>query len=526
MAIVDNQKIMFKAGAQAAYNGMSSRDSGTFYVTTDTHRLYLGDNLLSQAVAFVDALPSATEINEGTIYYLTTANALAVYDGTKWVQLNPDTYIDSVTFGSDAEEDGTPNISLSISQKGGKNNAFSGKVVFKAGKNASVTQSGNTITIAGPTFGLTEAGLDSGKAILASGSDSVEIAAGANVTITPEAGKITIASSYNDTTITGNSFTADIDAAGGFNYVSSLTDSAGKTISAEKQTITPIIEYGNSKSTAKFLNGKASLDVYTKAEVDAKNKETLDAVNAMTYKGTIGSATSTVKGSTLPSTDVKIGDVYMSDSTGNITGTGVTGSYPAGTIFIATGTETNGVITADLKWNAVQTGANDTTYSFLRSGNTVSLHDSHNKNTGSITINAEDGGRVAVSVSNSDSDPVFTISHTKPTVDTAKAAAQTQNAGADLKFTALTDIEVDAYGHITKAKMADITVKDSLASMKAATTSASSTAKTSATVTTGFTLNNGVADSTKSTSFSLNSTTLAFSATDSAVTVDLAWGTF
>ena len=74
--------------------------------------------------------------------------------------------------------------------------------------------------------------------------------------------------------------------------------------------------------------------------------------------------------------------------------------------------------------------------------------------------------------------------------------------------------------------MADITVKDSLASMKAATTSASSTAKTSATVTTGFTLNNGVADSTKSTSFSLNSTTLAFSASNDTVTVDLAWGTF
>ena len=126
--IIDNQKIMFKAGAQAAYNRMSSRDSGTFYVTTDTNRLYLGDNLLSQAVRFVNALPS-TGIDEGTIYYLTTANALAVYDGQKWVQLNPDTYIDSVTFGSDAEEDGTPNISLSISQKGGKNNAFSGKVI-------------------------------------------------------------------------------------------------------------------------------------------------------------------------------------------------------------------------------------------------------------------------------------------------------------------------------------------------------------------------------------------------------------
>ena len=75
MAIVDNQKIMFKAGLQAAYNGMSSRDSGTFYVTTDTNRLYLGDNLLSQAVRFVDSLPS-TGIDEGTIYYLTTASVL------------------------------------------------------------------------------------------------------------------------------------------------------------------------------------------------------------------------------------------------------------------------------------------------------------------------------------------------------------------------------------------------------------------------------------------------------------------
>lgn len=525
MAIVDNQKIMFKAGAQAAYNGMSSRDSGTFYVTTDTHRLYLGDNLLSQAVQFVDALPT-TNIDTGTIYYLTAANALAVYDGKKWIQLNPDTYLKSVSFGADAESDGTPNITLSVTQTGGKDNTFSGKVVFASGKNASVTKSGNTITIAGPDFGLTAEGIAGGKAILASGSDSVEFVAGDNVTITPAAGKVTIASSYQNTTITSNSFTTEIDSNGKFNYVSTLTDSTGKTITSGTKSITPIIEYGTSKATAKFLSGKASLDVYTKAEVDAIAQTTLDAVNAMTYKGTVGSGTSTLKGSTLPTNDVKIGDVYMSDQTGNVTGTGVSGSYPAGTIFIATGTETNGVITADLKWNAVQTGANDTTYSFLREGKTVHLKDSHNQKKGSITIDAEDGGRVAVSVSNSDSDPVFTVSHTKTNIDTLENKAVTQGGGANLTFKALTDIEVDAYGHITKAKMTDITVRDSLASMKSAATSASSTVKTSATVTTGFTLNNGVNDSTKSTSFSLNSTTLAFSAHDSAVTVDLTWGTF
>ena len=74
--------------------------------------------------------------------------------------------------------------------------------------------------------------------------------------------------------------------------------------------------------------------------------------------------------------------------------------------------------------------------------------------------------------------------------------------------------------------MSDITVRDTLAKLKSATTEATSGAKTSATVSTSFTLDNGVTDTTQKTSFSLNSTTLALSATGSAVTVDLTWGTF
>lgn len=527
MAINPNQKIMFKAGSQTAYNGMSSRDSGTFYVTTDTHRLYLGDNLLSQAVQFVESLPTGSAIDKGTIYYLTTSNALAVYDGKNWVQLNPDTYISGVTFATDNETGGA-SIGISIQQAGGKTNAFTGKFIFKSGKNATVSQTADgEITIAGPSFGLTAEGVTAGKAILSSGTDSVEFIGGDNVTVVPEDGKVKISSSYHNTTLASNSFTADIDAEGNFKFVSDLVDSDGKHIKADEQTIAPVIEYGTSKATAKFLSGKASLDVYTKSEVDAIAQTTLDAVNAMTYKGTIGSSDSTVGSSTLPSTGVKIGDTYMSDQTGTVSGTGVSGSYPAGTIFIATGTETNGIITADLKWNAVQTGANDTTYKFMRSGNTVSLYDSHNNSTGSITINAEKDGRVAVSVSNSDTDPIFTISHTKTTVDTAAAAAQSQDKGSALTFKALTDIAVDEYGHITKAKLADITVQDTISSLESASTTAEATGTSKATVTTTFTLDNGVSKSAQSASFSLNSTTLALSATDNgAVTADLVWGTF
>ena len=48
-----NNNVFFKLGQQSAYNGLTSRDAGTFYVTSDTHRLYLGDNLLSQAVEVI-----------------------------------------------------------------------------------------------------------------------------------------------------------------------------------------------------------------------------------------------------------------------------------------------------------------------------------------------------------------------------------------------------------------------------------------------------------------------------------------
>ena len=45
--------VLFKQGLQSSLKTI--RDNlcaieGTFYLTTDTHRLYLGDNLLSQAV--------------------------------------------------------------------------------------------------------------------------------------------------------------------------------------------------------------------------------------------------------------------------------------------------------------------------------------------------------------------------------------------------------------------------------------------------------------------------------------------
>ena len=97
MANIKEKNVFFKSGSQARYDALTSRDPGTFYVTHDTHRLYLGNDLLSQAVEIVTSLPDKSDarVASGTIFYLEGKNILAIFDKTAndWVQLNPDTSI-------------------------------------------------------------------------------------------------------------------------------------------------------------------------------------------------------------------------------------------------------------------------------------------------------------------------------------------------------------------------------------------------------------------------------------------------
>lgn len=103
MAISKNSTISFKAGRQKAYDALTSRQESAFYVTTDTHRLYLGNDLLSQSIVAVNALadlpaPSTDlpkESLKGQFYYVESKNILATYNGTEWVQINPDTDTDT-----------------------------------------------------------------------------------------------------------------------------------------------------------------------------------------------------------------------------------------------------------------------------------------------------------------------------------------------------------------------------------------------------------------------------------------------
>lgn len=118
--------VMFKRGTQSGFNNLSTYQDGCFYLTTDSHRLYIGTggnkaNLVSQSVitypdwASIEALSNSSSssyapglCSEGQFYYAKAENILCTYSNGKWTQINPDhnddhdTYVKSVSVAKNA----------------------------------------------------------------------------------------------------------------------------------------------------------------------------------------------------------------------------------------------------------------------------------------------------------------------------------------------------------------------------------------------------------------------------------------
>ena len=122
--------VMFKRGTQSSFNNLSTYQDGCFYLTTDSHRLYIGTvnnkaDLVSQSVitypnwAAIEALSNSSSssyapglCSEGQFYYAKAENILCTYSNGKWIQINPDhnddhdTYVKSVR----VEKNGTNTV--------------------------------------------------------------------------------------------------------------------------------------------------------------------------------------------------------------------------------------------------------------------------------------------------------------------------------------------------------------------------------------------------------------------------------
>lgn len=331
-------EVLFKRGTQAALDllrgAANSAVEGSFYLTSDTNRLYIGKNLGTagspdvrpvavnqgvHTVANVSALSgvSVTNDNMGQFYYCTAENVLCVLSGStdgggtpRWVQINPDT--NTVVSGLDIEvstTSGVTTVNTVISQEKdvgtGTPQALQDQessFTLTGDNGVTVSSSGDAITIAGEKYSISIAeSATPGTYTLKLASDGQDSAAhdrdttipiiqGSNITLDVNASTGALTISATDTTLnpnaTGSQAELDIStgiASGNTNgFKVTVADSQGNEVS---DTVDPTIQLGtHSDALVHFDGGKATLDVYTKSEVDNK----ISDFNAMAYAGTLG----------------------------------------------------------------------------------------------------------------------------------------------------------------------------------------------------------------------------------------------
>lgn len=476
-----NDKVMFKVGLQAAIDKMINDKTGysigTFYLTSDSDRLYVGQatglQLLNKSVKVVPneaGLP--TSPHKDDFAYLSQENVLAVYDGKKWIQINPDTntIITAITKQVKEATGGGATITTTVSTKTGDNtDSIKGTDITIIGDaGAKVEQNGTDgIKVTGDTYTLnsTIPASDSVDIKLTSAlgqkESSINVTAGNNVQITGAEGKITVSAtdtkleSVNAACSTNGELTIQVkDTSGGIGKKDTVT--LGYKIND--------IFYG--------VNHEGNLPIYTKEQVD----KLFTDLNPMKYVGTIGSSgtyniSPTDFNKVLEGTtpfNISSGDMFLVSGE-VIYATGKTAK--TGDVLIASGTEEKGIITGNITWNYVPSG-DDTildTESKVKanaSDNSLTIFNktgTDDKEAGQIKITQ--GTAITMSSKVEDSDPTnkitdnrlnVTINHAD--IECAKPVAESIPLSKDNRtFNAVKNLEVSPQGHVTKIETEKIT---------------------------------------------------------------------
>lgn len=483
--IADGSHIQFKHGTQSKLDEIRSAKtgtSGTFYLTNDTHRLYVGlsDNSIVPVnegittYATTGDLPGANVMNAGQFAYITANSILAVSNGQNWVQINANSdtlYTYSGLTSSDAN--GKVTITTKLGVKGSESTNFTQYAFSLVGANGikimETTDDGG-ITIYGTKLSYTVA--DNTARIQLVDKDgtqnsAVAIKAGSNVSITEDSGAIQISST--NTKLDGKSSYGS-NLAQGFQILAK--DTSGATSGGK---IDPIIKYGeNGSASVHFENGTATLDVYTKDEVD-NLKASFDA---MEYKGVT---------SGLPTgTTIQNGWTYKASSSFEIpaanSATGEKITVYAGDLIIAETAE--GATT--IKWGYVPSGNEDTTYKIALLTQGIQLQQyptgaSTGTPIGSIEVLSGTNITVSPQSSTTDKTMKLTVNH-----DAANRSDATRGTGTINTSVAGTDwvvkqgevtvidasqgtngIDTDNQGHIKKVYTKTLTIYDTNARLTA-----------------------------------------------------------
>ncbi len=549
--------VYFKRGAQSALDAMSTYVEGAFYLTNDTNRLYFAQASnklvdLNQYIHIIStraSLPtsSGSTLKEGDIYYVSSENILCIYKNGGWEQINPDTtLLPNQNAIVSVEGDSTTNsasIGLEIKDSKPVPNTATGDFTIIGGSNVHVSSSGNEITISADndttntTYAL-QSTLQTTKGQLKLHNTSNTSDPDSTVDIVGDGVNVNVSSDANGTiTITGNPGITAIgdgfDANGTYSIAISRTSGADLTTDG----VTPTIEYGNTtKQTAVFVQGatgdpKASLSVYTKAEIDTLLNDRLSALDSLRYAGTVSQSDAASKIISAPLYGV--GTVWKASTDIALDSPPVTAKK--GDLIIAGGSNDSAVT-----WEVVDSG-NDQLISLANSSadNSVTFMDSaYNRNAelGSIIIEGgqknNQAANAAIEVNaavsgTSNENMTFTVVHGAPGTGTAvtmPAASGTaiQTTGTALSIPVITGLTKDGQGHVTAVTAQTYQLTDTHAILQPISTSVEA-ANNTATVSQSFQLDSQVAQES---SFSITSDNLKITESSGDIVINLEWETF
>lgn len=515
----------FKLGSQAVANEMLIHHDqyditeGSFYLTSDTHRLYIGavptttnrdgdvtphpeDGVhlyaLNEGITTVPNLNGLPIFTAGTpeeqaaignFYYVESENILCIYGGTKsgngWIQVNQNTDTNITGASCTVNQDGT--ITYSIVDSNNKTMEASFKFVVGDGLTTEIDSTTNTVTIKGDTYtlGLNAADVAETKfdvTLTSKNTDNdskITLEAGEGVSFTPNAEgtglkiSATESKSIEEVEVRNGIATNNTE---GFSVV--LTDKNKKEIEG---TFNPKIKYGvNTFETVPFDKGIATLNAYTAKEIEKILRE----LNAMRYRGTLGIGGSGASELTytqgagyrfmladgITEVPVSIGDMFVCKTP--ITAKGET--YPAGTILICESTDetetTDGIIDpTKLRIQSIEsTFDTDTTYTLApnQDGDGIVLRSKDSGEFGELKfIEGDDISATFLTTESIPGKPIteLTLAHKKTARnDTHSEEEVSQLSGNTLTLPIITSITTDEQGHITSVNIQNYIVRDTI----------------------------------------------------------------
>ena len=549
-----NDKVMFKLGTQAKIDKMIADKTGysvgTFYLTKDSDRLYIGQatglKLLNKSVQVVETeagLESLTASwgtdalsHKDDLAYISGKNILAYFNGTGWTQINPD-HNDQLQSVLVNVEDDTKGAKVTTEVTVGsivKSDAFTvtgangAKVERVDGNNIKVT--GDTYTMAVNADKTNDVDIDLTSS-LGQAPSKVHLVGGNNVTVSKGTADNTINIAATDTTLSEG--VSSIDNTGKLTI--EFSDTAGNNPSTNV-TLGAYLDDGFHAIGGNTEETKSQWPVYTKNQVDDKFK----TLNPMRYRGTLGSSgqhdITTDFNLVDGLTDVSSGDMFLVSGSAKY-GTGKTAK--SGDILIASGTENDdGVFdgTHPITWNFIPSGdeqALDTQYTFTvdKSTNTMTIYSSLNgteNNVGKIQLLA--GSDITLSTTTNDTPAgggdknqlLTTIAHAALFDATKNISKSTANlTQANNTFNAIKNITVNKNGHVTAIETETVN-PITYTPGPGAVDAIDKGVKFSYSLNAG---NEAVTD--KNAYFNLTSTTLSVTAASSATaSVELLWGEF